>query len=382
MRYDGVVLFAALLVSGPKSAQGAPLSAQDQAAIVKFAQEAAVQALDYTQGDRQSLMDAQPNFTAEGWSEFMKRMSGWLDDTGAPTGSSSFTPTGDAVVEGQANGVIHLTILGTLKQSQNSSSTTYPVVVEVWVGGNPEKIRHLEPTIHMERATSRLFGSGERFGDTMLSPSEKQFLDSYIAATRSGDPNKIKALIHPNIVACMSPENNDYYDTVLGKLAHLPVPERYEVNMEPVDPDMMQKRVAFFWGPDSSLPVMPTREITVQYMQKDDSQRKGCKKFVVTNKDEVIHTLDLVESDGEISMVVGCIGPKTLENFRQKPKRETEAAERATSLLREMSPELKARLTNLITTGQTISAIKAYQAESKQTLTDSVNVLDQICDEL
>ncbi len=92
--------------------------------------------------------------------------------------------------------------------------------------------------------------------------------------------------------------------------------------------------------------------------------------------------LDLVEDAGQLSMVIGCAGPQTLEKFRQKPQREAEAAAHAAALLRQVPPELRARLTNLITTGRTLNAIQTYQAESKQTLTESADVLDQLCDEL
>jgi hypothetical protein len=84
--------------------QAAPPQTTTQAAILEFAQKAVVRALDYSQGDRQSLMDAQDDFTPDGWREFMKRMDGWLDPKGAPLGSSSFTQSGDAVVTLQENG--------------------------------------------------------------------------------------------------------------------------------------------------------------------------------------------------------------------------------------------------------------------------------------
>ena len=49
-----------------------PLQEKEQAAAIEFARNAVVQALNYREGDRQSLIDAQDAFTAEGWREFMK----------------------------------------------------------------------------------------------------------------------------------------------------------------------------------------------------------------------------------------------------------------------------------------------------------------------
>src|SRR5690349_627496 len=110
-----------------------PSDAKEQAAVIDFAQKAVIRALDYSQGDRQSLMEAQDDFTADGWREFMKRMEGWLDSNGAPLSSSIFIPSGDAVIAGQENGLIHLRFPGALKQSENKSVATYRVVVDVVV---------------------------------------------------------------------------------------------------------------------------------------------------------------------------------------------------------------------------------------------------------
>jgi hypothetical protein len=139
------VMLMTLLFAGPVFAQTAPQSAVDEEAVVNSAQTAVVRALDYEQGNRASLMDAKNDFTAGGWKEFMQRMDGWLDDKGAPLGSETFILTGDAVVKSRQDGVLHLSIPGELKQRHNGSGTTYRVVVDVRIVGNPMRIEHLEP---------------------------------------------------------------------------------------------------------------------------------------------------------------------------------------------------------------------------------------------
>jgi hypothetical protein len=126
-------------------------AASDRTAIVDFAQKAAVRTLDYNQGDRNSLMDAQEDFTTEGWKEFMKWLNGWLDDKGAPLGSSKFSPTSEALVKDEDSGVLRLKIPGTLRQiSRNEGGgvigATYRAVIEIQAGGNPVKILHLKVT--------------------------------------------------------------------------------------------------------------------------------------------------------------------------------------------------------------------------------------------
>ena len=139
-----VVLIVAVFLGGPRWVQTASVAKTDQAAIVAFTQKAVARALDYDQGDRGSLMDAQDDFTPDGWREFMQWLQGYLDSKGAPTGSSLFTSTGDPVVKHQENGVTRLTIPGILKQESGISKTTYRVAIDAQVGGNPLKIQHLK----------------------------------------------------------------------------------------------------------------------------------------------------------------------------------------------------------------------------------------------
>lgn len=149
MRSHLIVLCVAWAGFGPLLAQTAPT--KPQAAVVEFAQKAALRALNFNQGDADALKRARKDFTAEGWAEFTKHMEGFLDASGAPQFNQSFVASGDAVVKGEENGVVHLTIPGTLKQSQNHSNTTYRAEIDIQAGGKPIKIRHLEPVVKNQR---------------------------------------------------------------------------------------------------------------------------------------------------------------------------------------------------------------------------------------
>lgn len=149
MRHSLIVIAIAFCLGSANWAQIASADGADQSAAVEFAQEAVPRALNYDQGKRESLTDAQQDFTPDGWREFMKWLTGYVDDKGAPTGSSLFTATGDAVVKSQENGAVRIAIPGTLKQQTRNaygglSRTTYHVTVDVEVGGNPLKIQHLK----------------------------------------------------------------------------------------------------------------------------------------------------------------------------------------------------------------------------------------------
>jgi hypothetical protein len=151
VRRQLIVVFAVFFTSIPLFGQGSSPESMDQNTIVASAQHAAVQAVNFRQGDAEGWKRGRPDFTPEGWSEFVKHMQGWLDEKGAPTFSSSFVPSRNAVVIGNENGVVHFRIPGTLTQRQNGSRTTYRAALEVYAfrdllihGGKAIKIKHLE----------------------------------------------------------------------------------------------------------------------------------------------------------------------------------------------------------------------------------------------
>jgi hypothetical protein len=125
-----------------------------ESAIVAMAQQVTMQALNFQEGDVQAFTRPRAHFTAEGWAAFMKHMEGWLDAKGAPKFTSSFSPTGNAIVAGRENGNLRIRIPGLLKQSQNKSSTTYRSYIEILAGGEPIKIRHLEQVACSRKAST------------------------------------------------------------------------------------------------------------------------------------------------------------------------------------------------------------------------------------
>jgi hypothetical protein len=138
------MLFVLLLAGSPFLRQNQAAAETNQAVIVSFAQQAAVRAVNFHEGDVESLTRARADFTAEGWKDFLKHMEGYLDQKGAPTFDSSFITSGNARVVDEKEGIVHIRIPGTLKQTNKISSMTYRVTLDVRAGGSPIKIERLE----------------------------------------------------------------------------------------------------------------------------------------------------------------------------------------------------------------------------------------------
>jgi hypothetical protein len=103
MKQQAVLL---IVLSGCLVAQTAATPAADEVAAA--VQKAAVRSLNFEQGDARSLNKARPDFTPQGWEEFMKPLQGFLDANGAPQFSSTFVPAGNAVITSNENGVVRL----------------------------------------------------------------------------------------------------------------------------------------------------------------------------------------------------------------------------------------------------------------------------------
>jgi len=141
-----LILFFVLLASFPAMSQFSPTLTKEQAAVVNAAQKAALQAVNFSQGDAEALKSARRNFTPEGWDDFMKHMTGFVDKNGTPAFSSKFEPSGNAVFISQDKGTIHFKVPGTLTHTQGElSKTAYKnAAIDVKATGNPPKISHLD----------------------------------------------------------------------------------------------------------------------------------------------------------------------------------------------------------------------------------------------
>ena len=161
MRFVTSIVASALIVTLALFAQNPGPNKADQAAIVRAAQDAAFRALNFHQGDVASLMRARADFTPDGWKDFMKHMEGFIDQKGAPTFTSHFTPSRSATVLDDKDGVVRFRVPGTLTQSNNLGRTTYRAAIEVYAtrdrlihGGKAIKIQRLEQITCVGHRTS------------------------------------------------------------------------------------------------------------------------------------------------------------------------------------------------------------------------------------
>ena len=145
MRRFAVLVFATFLTAQSMAQESAP----DQTQLVQEATTISLRALQFTQRDLASLLDAKSQFTTAGWAEFMKKLEGWQDEKGAATFSSRLVPSGPALDVRRHDGVVDLTIPGVLEQeSRNAyggvSTARYRAEVDVQFDEGSRKVVHLK----------------------------------------------------------------------------------------------------------------------------------------------------------------------------------------------------------------------------------------------
>ncbi len=147
MRAPVALLFASVfLASSACASSDAQVSAADPR--IRFAEKAAVDALNFRQSELASLVDTKPIFTAPGWADFMKRLTGFVDPQGAATFTSTFTPSGAAIAAKQDKASLTITVPGVLKHESRTpqgavSTTSYRAEIDLRVSPSPFKVEML-----------------------------------------------------------------------------------------------------------------------------------------------------------------------------------------------------------------------------------------------
>lgn len=130
--------------------------ANSNAALIATAQEAAVAAVNFSEGDATAFNHSRSEFTPDGWRDFVKAMTSFLDQKGAPKFTSSFVAAHSVRLISEKDSVLRLRIPGTLTQSNKLGKTTYRAALEVDVlrtgdvGGTSFKIQRLEPITYAD----------------------------------------------------------------------------------------------------------------------------------------------------------------------------------------------------------------------------------------
>jgi hypothetical protein len=163
----------------------------------------------------------------------------------------------------------------------------------------------------------------------------------FVAATNARDANGLNALLHPKSLACVTPENKDFYDRSLAVSFREPIPPGYHFT----DALLAEKGKMPLEG-YGDFPVRPTHEIHIEYSNGAE--------------DSGIVIFWLVQENGHWYKDDPCIRAEAVKQFHDDLP-DIKARESATAALVDQIPDsLLSELKSLIRAGKTSTASRRY----------------------
>ena len=192
-----------------------------------------------------------------------------------------------------------------------------------------------------------------------IEPGHRAFAAQYIAALASADAARMRALIHPRALACITERNRDFFDDVIARSMRPAAVESHRVTsvrrIDAAEPPGVPRALGAY-------PVPPTHRIQIDVS-------------VGPNRSRTI-VRDLAAVDGVWLALVVCPTEEGLAAFRQV--RQAEAAEqaRARELAAAVQPPLAVELRALLQSGRRGDAIRRYRQATGEGLSMSRRVVE------
>ena len=169
----------------------------------------------------------------------------------------------------------------------------------------------------------------------------KDFVTEYVAGLNAKNVPRLDALLHPQSLACVTPESKSYYDEARAAQMRDPIPANYTFT-DSVPDDNELKALNGSWR----FPVKPTRKLQIEYQQGEDSG---------------ILLVWLVQENGRWFQDDPCATDETLREFRDDEPARKKRIEKSRALAAEIKEPLRSELLGLLRDHKAVTATKRYQ---------------------
>lgn len=174
------------------------------------------------------------------------------------------------------------------------------------------------------------------------------FVPNYVAAVRSHDSARIRAFLHPQVLACMNAKTQEYFDYLSRSEAGDDVEGEYKIT-----------QVHLLYGPAPMLglpedgfryPIQPTYEVHIEFQ----GGRLELIRF-------------LAEAHGEWFELYPCPNEKGVALVHDYVARGEEQRQRVAKMVAELKDPLLAELKALVKQQRIVDAVKKYQTATGMT---------------
>jgi hypothetical protein len=186
----------------------------------------------------------------------------------------------------------------------------------------------------------------------------KNFVTQYVAATNAKDAARLRLFLYPKSLACITPENKDYYDAMASHPGE-PIPPNYKFSVMPVNEGNLKALESL----GQRWPVKPAQELHIDYQQGDDVGG---------------YVVYLIQENGRWFYDSPCATDAAIKEYRENAAANEAALAHYKALASEIEEPLRSELLNLLRAHETAAAIDRYHQATGQDTKTSMYVMNAL----
>jgi len=189
----------------------------------------------------------------------------------------------------------------------------------------------------------------------------KNFVTRYVAATNAKDAARMRSFFYPKSLACITPENKDYYGAMASHIGE-PIPPNYKFSVMPVN----EGNLKALEGMGQRWTVKPMQELHIDYQQGNDLGS------------DIVY---LIHENGRWFQDLPCATDAEIKRFRDNAAANEAAFAHYKALAVEIKEPLRSELLGLLRAHETASATERYHQVTAQDYKTSMYVIHELKEE-
>jgi hypothetical protein len=186
----------------------------------------------------------------------------------------------------------------------------------------------------------------------------KNFVTQYVAATNAKDTTRLRSFLYPKSLACIMPENKDYYDAMASHIGE-PIPPNYKFSLMPVN----EGNLKALEGMGQRWTVKPMQELHIDYQQGDDVG-----SYIVY----------LIHENGRWFQDFPCATDAAIKQYRDNAVANEAALAHYKALAADIKDPLRSELLGLLRAHETGRATDRYHEATGQDYKTSMYVMNAL----
>jgi hypothetical protein len=189
----------------------------------------------------------------------------------------------------------------------------------------------------------------------------KNFVTQFVVATNAKDTARLRSFLYSKSLACITPENKDYYDAMASHIGE-PIPPNYKFSVMPVN----EGNLKALEGMGQRWTVKPMQELHIDYQQGDDVGG---------------YVVYLIHENGRWFYDFPCATDAEIKRFRDNAAANEAALAHYKALAAQIKEPLRSELLGLIRAHETASATDRYHQVTGQDYKTSMYVIHELKEE-